>query len=101
MTNQPKRALIALLLFGAAVSGLKAQPTPSSPSQETSIPNNSTFQVSTVGVPVGNTIEDKIARAEFYKAQYTHDPVTQAKYQASIDALKQQLPQTNSAPKND
>ena len=60
----------------------------SAPKTQTSADN---FQPISQGEPQGNTLEAQIARAEFYKAQYAHDPATQAKYQQNIDALKTEL----------
>jgi N-acetylmuramoyl-L-alanine amidase CwlA len=56
--------------------------------------SSESFKLSTVDEPQGNTLEAQIARAEFYKAQYAHEPATQAKYQQSIDALKKELAKT-------
>lgn len=57
------------------------------------------FQITTTGEPQGNTLEAQIARAEFYKAQYAHDPATQAKYQQNIDRLKKELMDANTKSK--
>jgi lipopolysaccharide export system protein LptA len=59
-------------------------------------PSAEKFQLTTKEEPQGNSLEAQIARAEFYKAQYAHDPATQAKYQKSIDMLKVELLKANS-----
>jgi len=58
-------------------------------------PAPESFKLSTANEPKGNTLEAQIARAEFYKAQYAHDPATQAKYQQTIDALKKEQAKTS------
>lgn len=62
---------------------------------ETNSNTKDAFRLSNAGVPQGNSIEEKIARAEFYKAQYSHEPATQAKYQQAIDALKKEQVKTS------
>lgn len=82
MRDYKKTLLIAMLCVsgGTAVTAQQNNNQTTAPRVE--------FKLNTQGEPQGTTLDAQIARGEFYKAQYAHDPATQAKYQAAIDKLK-------------
>ncbi len=94
--------LASCLLLIAGTVEAQAQSVAKEPTQtiNTDVTNTATpVQTTAKGEPQGNTLEARIAKAEFYKAQYPNDPLTQAKYQQAIDALKQEV--VKSSPKKD
>lgn len=89
-----------LLIAGTVEAQAQSAAKPTAQPINTDVPNSAApVQTTAKGQPQGDTPEAKIAQAEFYKAQYPNDPLTQAKYQQAIDALKQEL--TKSSPKKD